>query len=88
MCQERFFQKYTYENWTDTIASGWGATSFGSAISDKLQYVKVPPVSDTICNQPESYNGAINSDTMICAGEELTIYDNVIVSLEVFLRVC
>ena len=63
-------QRYTYESWTDTIASGWGFTSFGSGISNTLQYVKVPPVSDTVCNGTDSYNGAIYSDTMICAGKD------------------
>ena len=52
----------------ETIASGWGATSFGAAISNTLQYVKVTPVSDDTCNQPGVYDGSINSETMICAG--------------------
>ena len=56
-------------DWPDTIASGWGATSFGSEISNTLQYVKVTPVSDTLCNGIQSYNGAIDSETMICAGK-------------------
>ena len=64
-----YFQKYKYEGWTDTIASGWGATSFGGAISNTLQYIKIQTVSDEVCNEPGSYGGAIDSDTMICAGD-------------------
>ena len=72
MQKNTFFpQKFTYEEWPDTIASGWGATSFGSAISNTLQYVNIPPVSDETCNAPASYNGTIISDAMICAGTVL-----------------
>ena len=63
-------QRYTYEGSTN-IASGWGATSFGGAISNTLQYIEVPTVPETVCNASDSYNGAIDSDTMICAGINL-----------------
>ena len=61
-------QKYKYEGWTDTLVSGWGVETFGGAVSNILQYVKVPVVSDDACNEPGSYGGSIDSDTMICAG--------------------
>ena len=70
LIQSNNFQKFTYEGWVDTIASGWGATSFGSEISNTLQFVQVPPIPDGTCNEPESYNGAIDSTTMICAGPQ------------------
>jgi len=58
---------YEYVGWNDTIVSGWGTLSSGGVLSDTLQWVKVPPVSRTTCNQASSYNGQITSN-MICAG--------------------
>ena len=49
------------------IVSGWGRLSSGGTSPDILQEVKVPVVSNAICNSASSYNGSIN-DTMICAG--------------------
>ena len=31
--------------------SGWGTTSFGGSVSDKLLEVRVPVVSNTVCSQ-------------------------------------
>jgi len=61
-------ERYTYVGWEDTIVSGWGTLSSGGALSDILQWVKVPPVSDATCNQPDSYNGQITAN-MICVGQ-------------------
>ena len=60
-------QKYEYVGWQDTIVSGWGTLASGGSLSDTLQWVKVPPVSDDTCNQPASLNGQIKAN-MICAG--------------------
>ena len=61
-------QKLTYIDWEDTIVSGWGSLSSGGSFPEILQWVKVPPVSDATCNQPNSYNGQITAN-MICAGK-------------------
>ena len=68
MCQP---QKYTYEEWADTVVSGWGTQISGdpSSASNTLKYAKVPPVSDATCTN--SYGGSIKSDQMICAGETI-----------------
>ena len=63
-------QGYAYVGWQETLVSGWGTLSSGGVLPSTLQWVKVPPVSTTTCNQ--AYNGAITSN-MICAGN---IYDN------------
>merc|ERR1719225_2277580 len=58
---------YDYVGWEDTIVSGWGTLSSGGVLSDTLNYVVVPPVSRTTCNQASSYNGQVTAN-MICAG--------------------
>ena len=61
-------QRFTYVGWEDTIVSGWGRLSSAGEVSDTLQWVKVPPVSDATCNQPNSYDGELTAN-MICAGK-------------------
>ena len=51
----------------DSTVYGWGLTSEGGAVSDKLNKVVVPLVSNEEANSAEAYNGAID-DTMIAAG--------------------
>ena len=58
-------QGYAYVGWQETLVSGWGTLSSGGVLPSTLQWVKVPPVSTTTCNQ--AYSGAITSN-MICAG--------------------
>jgi secreted trypsin-like serine protease len=53
---------------TKACVTGWGATAEGGPGSVDLLGVAVPIVSNTVCNQPESYNGDIK-DSMLCAGE-------------------
>lgn len=50
------------------LVTGWGATSEGGPGSTTLMKVEVPVVSTDICNQPESYDGAV-TDAMFCAGQ-------------------
>ena len=59
---------YEYVGWQDTIVSGWGTLSSGGVLSDTLNYVEVPPVSRTTCNQPSTYDGQVTAN-MICAGK-------------------
>ena len=49
--------------------SGWGNLSDGGTSPDRLHEVLVPIVSNSTCNQPQSYGGDI-SDKQICAGLE------------------
>jgi secreted trypsin-like serine protease len=56
-----------YDNGTFTIA-GWGATREGGAQQRYLMKATVPFVSDSVCNGPSSYNGAIIPAEEICAG--------------------
>jgi hypothetical protein len=49
------------------LVSGWGVTRFWGDISNSLQEVYLPLVSNETCNQPASYNGSVY-DTMLCAG--------------------
>ena len=51
----------------EAVVSGWGATSQGSAGSTELLKVKVPLVTNAICNSASAYNGQI-AETEICAG--------------------
>lgn len=46
--------------------SGFGRTAEGGQTSTELRFVEVPIVSQTVCNT--AYSGAINPDTMLCAG--------------------
>jgi transmembrane serine protease 11D len=55
---------------TKACVTGWGATAEGSPGSVDLLGVTVPVVSNTVCNQPESYNGDIKA-SMLCAGERV-----------------
>lgn len=50
------------------LVTGWGATSEGGAGSPNLLRVEVPVVSINVCNEPESYDGAI-TEAMFCAGQ-------------------
>lgn len=52
---------------TPLYVSGWGTLSSDGDSPDKLMEVKVPFVSNEVCNQAEAYNGIIQ-DTEICAG--------------------
>ena len=61
-------EEYEYVGWDDTVVSGWGTLSSGGVLSDTLNYVVVPPVSRTTCNQASSYNGQVTAN-MICAGK-------------------
>ena len=46
---------------------GWGSLSFGGSYPDALMQVDVPIVSNTVCNNEESYDGGV-TDNMLCAG--------------------
>ncbi|MEC8324628.1 MAG: trypsin-like serine protease [Pseudomonadota bacterium] len=52
---------------TEAIVSGWGATASGGDVSTQLLKVKVPLVSNEVCNSEAAYNGKIAA-TEICAG--------------------
>src|SRR5262245_22267851 len=47
--------------------TGWGRTAEGGAASEILMKATVPYVETTTCNEPDAYNGIIQSG-MICAG--------------------
>ena len=53
---------------SDVLVTGWGATEVGPP-PIQLQKVVVPLVSETNCNDANSYNGDI-TDTMLCAGHD------------------
>lgn len=63
------------ERYTGTLGfiAGWGATQFNgpnnSIFPSKLQDATVPLVSNAVCNDPQSYDGAV-SDNQLCAGFE------------------
>ena len=69
-------QDYEYVGWQDTVVSGWGTLSSGGVLSDTLNYVEVPPVSRTTCNQASSYNGQVTAN-MICAGKNKNTFANI-----------
>ncbi|PIT98647.1 MAG: trypsin [Bdellovibrionales bacterium CG10_big_fil_rev_8_21_14_0_10_45_34] len=50
-----------------STVAGWGYTREWGSLSNTLQKVDVPLVSQADCNLPTSYNGGV-SDRMICAG--------------------
>jgi secreted trypsin-like serine protease len=52
---------------THLLVAGWGALIEGGSGSDYLVSAKMPVVSNTDCNKPESYDGAV-TDNMFCAG--------------------
>jgi secreted trypsin-like serine protease len=53
---------------TIATVTGWGVTSeSGSSGSNALLEVDVPIVSNSTCNAPASYNGAV-TENMLCAG--------------------
>lgn len=49
------------------IVTGWGWLTQSGSRSPMLQEVVLPIVSNEVCNQPQSYNGAI-TEAMLCAG--------------------
>jgi len=62
--------RLTYVGWSHTTATGWGALQQGDGLADLpeiLQKVKLPPVSDQVCEDALGA-GRINDDVMICAG--------------------
>jgi secreted trypsin-like serine protease len=52
---------------TEACVSGWGATTESGSGSIDLLGAVVPIVSNTVCNEPQSYNGDILA-SMLCAG--------------------
>jgi secreted trypsin-like serine protease len=54
---------------TNMCVSGWGATFEGGPGAVDLLGAEVPIVSNTVCNQPDSYNGDILA-SMFCAGKK------------------
>ena len=59
------------------MVSGWGTIFSSGPLSNTLQYVKVPTVSDATCNAADSYDGDVDPTTMICAGRYISlIQDN------------
>ncbi|KAG6445009.1 trypsin-1-like [Manduca sexta] len=56
----------SYTNYT-AVVTGWGTTEEGGSVSDTLQEVKVPIVSNDECRK--GYGGRI-TENMICAGEK------------------
>jgi len=59
--------RLNYAGWAKTTATGWGTLSSGGALPEKLQKVKLPPVTDQVCEAALGA-GRINDDVMICAG--------------------
>jgi len=55
-----------YEEGTICTVTGWGTTSEGGSLANKLQKVEVPVVSDANCRS--SYGDEEITDSMICAG--------------------
>lgn len=52
----------------EAIVTGWGNTSTnGSSFPNGLRQVMVPLISNPVCNQSQSYGGAI-TENMLCAG--------------------
>merc|ERR1719432_624550 len=49
---------------------GWGATSEGGNLADKLLELEVPIVSDSVCESAMSSNGVTITSDMLCAGGE------------------
>jgi len=52
---------------TDVTVMGWGATSEGGSGSDVLLEVEVDVISETDCNDGNSYDGDVIDAVMICA---------------------
>jgi len=55
-----------YDEGTMCTVSGWGTTTEGGKIAEKLRKVEVPVISDKHCQH--SYNQEEILDSMICAG--------------------
>ena len=49
------------------VVSGWGTTSEGGSLSSTLRQVTVHYINDEDCSH--NYDGNINGDVMICAGD-------------------
>merc|ERR1711936_924830 len=49
---------------------GWGATSEGGSLADKLLELEVPIVSDSVCASAMSSGGVSITSDMLCAGGE------------------
>jgi len=49
---------------------GWGATSEGGNLADKLLELEVPIVSDSVCESAMSSSGVTITSDMLCAGGE------------------
>jgi secreted trypsin-like serine protease len=49
---------------------GWGATSEGGSLADKLLELEVPIVSDSVCESAMSSSGVTITSDMLCAGGE------------------
>ena len=50
------------------FVSGWGATTEGGSGINELHHVSVPFVTNELCNDSLSYDGAV-TDNMLCAGK-------------------
>jgi secreted trypsin-like serine protease len=50
------------------FVTGWGITSEGGSPVSTLREVSVPVVTNSVCNDPLSYGGAVTA-RMICAGD-------------------
>ena len=57
-----------YEPHTVCEVSGWGKTSDGALVSEKLNGVSVPLVSDPFCSAPEVHENRFVHGQMFCAG--------------------
>jgi len=47
--------------------TGWGTTSEGGGLAERLLKASVPYLDNAVCNAPEAYNGQIKAG-MMCAG--------------------
>merc|ERR1711893_136517 len=52
---------------SNSIVSGWGATSSGGRGSDRLLHISVPILSNSDCNRHNDFRGDITNG-MLCAG--------------------
>ena len=57
-----------YEPYTECEVSGWGKTSDGAPVSEKLNAVKVPLVSDEFCSTSEVHQNRFVHGQMFCSG--------------------
>ena len=56
----------TYNNFIATV-TGWGTTSSGGPVSNKLMEVNVEVISNTECKNDYNYNPAWITEQMLCA---------------------